>query len=204
MTTQPLGPPPILDTDPGPWSVISSTFIVGGGPGRRRQPPPIGLMLSPAPEWVENAGLDHSSAVAGVGRLRILAAAREPAFILRFDGDDVLRGASPHVARAWSVPDLALQEEVRPGDDPAADAPEPVPVTALDEPELPGAIQAPGGEYVALYCREPRADVLAILRASDRAAVRWIRGARAAAWSTDGRRFAVGGTWGVLLGETEN
>lgn len=200
MSTRPPASPPILTTDPGPWAVVSSTFAWAGGPGRRRALPPIGLMLSPAPEGRELAGLDPASTVAGAGPLAIVAGAREPAHILRFEGD-VLHGISPHVAKRWSVPELALLGEERPGQDPAAGAPLPVPADALDASELPGVIEAPGGEYLAVFAREPRAEVLAILRASDRGVVRWIRGARAAAWSDDGRRIAIGGDWGVLLGE---
>ncbi len=201
MSTRPLGPPPILTTDPGPWAVVSSTFAWAGGPGRRRQPPPIGLMLSPAPEGNhELAGLDPAATVAGAGPLRILAAAREPAHLLRFEGD-VLHGASPRVARRWAVPELTLLGEDRPEDDPAADAPAPILTVDLESADLPGAVEAPGGEYLAVYVREPRAEVIALVRAADRALVRWIRGARAAAWSADGRRLAIGGDWGVLLGE---
>ena len=31
--------------------------------------------------------------------------------------------------------------------------------------------------------------------------MRWVRGVRAAAWSPDGLRLALGGTWGVLLAQ---
>lgn len=200
MSTRPLGPPPILTTDPGPWSVISSTFAWAGGPGRRRAQPPIGLMLSPAPEGVARAGLDPEATLAGVGPVTIVAGAREPAHILRFEGD-VLHGASPHVRRSWSLPELALLGEERPGEDPAAGVPAPPAAGELETAELAGAVAAPGGGYLAVHVREPRADVLVLLREADRAAVRWIRGARAAAWSQDGARLAVGGDWGVLLAE---
>ena len=53
----------------------------------------------------------------------------------------------------------------------------------------------------AVYTREGRLDVIALVRESDRAIVRWVRGARAAAWSADGRYFALGGPWGVVLAE---
>lgn len=200
MSTQPVGAPKLLSEDPGPWAVVSSVFAWAGGPGRRRQLPPMGLMLSPAPTGRPLVGLDPESAVAGVAPVRIVAGAREPAHALRFDGD-VLRGVSPFVNRAWALPDLALLSEERPGDDPAAGLPPVVHPGALDEPELPGAIPAPGGEHLGVFTREPRAEVIAILRADDRGLVRWIRGARAVAWSDDGRHMALGGEWGIVLTE---
>jgi len=72
---------------------------------------------------------------------------------------------------------------------------------ALDEPDLPGAVIAPDGLHIGVHTREPRAEVITILRTADHAVVRWIRGARAVAWSDDGRLMAVGGEWGVLLAE---
>jgi len=201
MSTQPPGPPPILADDPGPWSVISSTFAWHGGPGRRRALPPLGLMISPAPEvGLPLAGLDPASATAGVGPVKVIGAAREPALHLRFEGD-VLHGVSPYVLRTWPVPAMVPATEARPGGDPAADLPAAIHPGSLDAPELPGAVEAPGGEYLGVYTREPRADVIAILRASDRAIVRWIRGARAVAWSTDGGLIALGNQWGVILAE---
>jgi hypothetical protein len=56
----------------------------------------------------------------------------------------------------------------------------------------------PTGAVVAAFTREGRFDVVAVLR-DDRSVVRWVRGARAAAWSPDGALLAVGGPWGVLL-----
>jgi hypothetical protein len=38
---------------------------------------------------------------------------------------------------------------------------------------------------------------------ADRSLVRWIRGARAAAWSPDGSLLALGGPWGVLLAQAQ-
>lgn len=201
MSTRPLGPPRILPDDPGPWSVVSAVFARAGAPGKRRPQPPTGLMLSPAPEVArELRGLDPSSPVAGVGRVRVVAAAREPALSLRFDAD-LLRGVSPFVLRAWSVPDLAPQAEERPGDDPAADLPGPVPPSELAGAALQNAAVAPGGEVAAVHTQEGRSDVIALVRLDDRSLVRWIRGARSAAWSADGRLLAVGGPWGVLLAE---
>lgn len=202
MSTKPLGPPAIIADDPGPWSVVSSVFAQAGRPGRRRPQPPMGLMLSPAPTTeLELAGLDVASQVAGIGRLRIVAAAREPAFALAFDAEAVLRGVSPFVARAWSVPELALAAEDRPAEDPTAELPAPL---APDEIRAGGGAvlaTAPGGDVVAVHTREGRNDVVALVRVSDAGIVRWIRAARAAAWSPDGRHLAVGGPWGVLLGE---
>jgi hypothetical protein len=197
MSTKPLGPPPIIADDPGPWSVVSMVFAQAGRPGRRRPQPPMGLMLSPAPDFggLDPVGLDESSPVAGVGRVVIVAAAREPAFGLAFDGDETLRGVSPYVARAWAVPSLSLSSEERPPEDPAAALPEPVP-----PPEVVGATPiaaAPDGSATAHHTREGRHDVVAVVAGGS--IVRWVRGARAAAWSPDGTHLALGGPWGVLL-----
>ena len=50
-----------------------------------------------------------------------------------------------------------------------------------------------------MHTKEGRHDVIAVIRTSDGALVRWVRGARAAAWSEDAAYFALGGPWGVLL-----
>ena len=204
MSTKPLGPPAVLVNDPGPWSVVSSVFAQAGRPGRRRPLPPMGLMLSPAPEThLRLEGLEPASPLAGAGPVRIVAAAREPAFTLAFDPEGaVLRGVSPFVVRAWAVPDLALQSEERPAEDPAAALPPPVAPASLHEADLPVVATAPGGEMVAVHSKEGRNDVIAVIRLSDGGVVRWIRAARAAAWSPDGRHLALGGQWGVLLAET--
>ena len=196
MSTKPLGPPPIIADDPGPWSVVSMVFAQAGRPGRRRPQPPMGLMLSPAPDFggLDPVGLDEASAIAGIGRVVVVAAAREPAFALAFE-DDVLRGVSPYVSRAWAVPALTLSAEERPPEDPAAALPEPV-----APPEVVGSAPiavAPDGAATAHHTREGRHDVVAVV--VDGAIVRWVRGARAAAWSPDGTHFALGGPWGVLL-----
>lgn len=202
MSTRPLPPPDFLRDDPGPWSVVSSVFSQAGRPGRRRPQPPTGLMLSPPPEiGLTLAGVDRASPVAGVGQVTIVAAAREPALALAFaDGGALLRGASAGVRRAWSVPDLTVVDEDRPAEDPAASIPPQIHPAALAERELPGAVADPTGTVVAAFTREGRFDVLAILR-DDRSVVRWVRGVRAAAWSPDGLRLALGGTWGVLLAQ---
>jgi hypothetical protein len=145
-------------------------------------------------------GTDPGAPLAGAGVVRVVAAAREPAFSLVVDPEgDILRGVSPYVRRAWSLPDLIPELEERPGDDPAADVPDPAPAATLGH-ELPAPIaEAPGRELIAVAVREARFNVVAIVRRSDGGVVRWIRGARSAAWSGDGRLLAVGGEWGVLL-----
>ena len=200
MSTRPLPPPEVLRDDPGPWSVVSSVFSQAGRPGKRRPQPPMGLMLSPPPATaLKLAGLDTASPVAGVGRVQMVAAAREPGLHLAFDGEALLRGVSPHVARSWAVPDLSIASEERPDGDPAADLPPPLDPGALTSEEIAAIAASPDGAAVAVHTREGRQDVVAILRADDRALIRWIRGARAAAWSPDGTLLAVGGPWGVLL-----
>lgn len=202
MSTRPLPPPDFLRDDPGPWSVVSSVFSQAGRPGRRRPQPPTGLMLSPPPAiGLTLAGIDPASPVAGVGQVTVVAAAREPALALEFeDGGALLRGVSAGVRRAWSVPDLTVVAEERPAEDPAASVPPQVHPASLTEGELPGAVADPTGTVVAAFTREGRFDVLAVLR-DDRSVVRWVRGVRAAAWSPDGLRLALGGTWGVLLAQ---
>jgi hypothetical protein len=157
-------------------------------------------MLSPPPDIGRPlAGIDPDARVAGLGPVTVVAAAREPALSLGFDAEGgLLRGVSPYVTRAWSLPDLRQVSEERPADDPATSLPGPLDALALGEVELAG-IAAPGGGVTAVYTREGRLDVIALVRESDRAIVRWVRGARAAAWSADGAHLALGGPWGVVL-----
>jgi hypothetical protein len=158
-------------------------------------------MLSPPPSLdLPTVGIEDRSDLAGAGKVRIIAAAREPAHHLEFDPEgDVLRGISPYVKRAWSLPDLSLALEERPGDDPAAGLP-PIPHGMVLAESLPPTIaEAPDGSLVAVAVGENRYTVVALVRPDDRRIVRWIRGARAAAWSADGKLFAIGGDWGVLL-----
>jgi len=201
VSTRPLGPPPFIPDDPGPWAVTSHTNYIAGRPGRRRALPPSGLMLSPPPSLdLPTVGIADRSELAGAGPVRVIAAAREPAHALSVDPEgDVLRGVSPYVSRAWSLPDLALTLEERPGDDPAADLPAIEHAIILAESLPPVIAEAPGGSLVAVTVRENRYNVVAVVRPEDRKIVRWIRGARAAAWSPDGKLFAIGGDWGVLL-----
>ena len=201
MSTRPLGPPPFIPDDPGPWAVTSHTNHIAGRPGRRRPLPPSGLMLSPPPSLdLPIVGIQDRSDLTGAGPIRVIAAAREPAHALSFDPEgDVLHGVSPYVRRAWSLPDLGLTLEERPGDDPAADLPAIEHGILLAESLPPVIAEAPGGSLVAVAVRESRYTVVAVVRPEDRGIVRWIRGARAAAWSADGRLFAIGGDWGVLL-----
>lgn len=200
MSTRPLPPPAVLAGDPGPWSVVSSVFAQAGAPGRRRPQPPMGLMLSPPPETrLTLAGLDPESRVAGIGPFTVVAGTREPALRLEFAAEGHLTGISPYVVRTWEVPQLSMVSEDRPGDDPTADLGPPVAPDSLDHDELPTLATAPGGGVVAAHTKEGRSDVVAILRVDDGALIRWIRGARAAAWSADGRHLAIGGQWGVVL-----
>ena len=187
MSTRPLPPPEVLRDDPGPWSVVSSVFSQAGRPGRRRPPPPTGLMLSPPPEvGLDLGGIDPSSPVAGVGRLRVVAAAREPALHLAFDGGGALRGAQParrpHVVRAGP----RGSSEERPAADPVADLPAPLHPASLAADEIVAVAAAPGGAVVAVHTREGRFDVVAL---SARTTARWCAGS-AARGPRPGRRTA--------------
>ncbi len=206
MSTRPLGPPAFLPDDPGPWSIVSAVLRARGARlDRRYAEPPLGLSLAPPPDrgYVgrELAGITPGASPAGVGPIRITAAAREPAWRLEFAHDGELRGVSPHVRRTWPVPELVPPREERPGEDPAARVPGPLAADALDR-AAEGVVGPPGTEDVAgAVVMEGRVPVVALFRPSDGALIRWIRGARAVAWSPDGRLIAIGGDWGVILGE---
>jgi hypothetical protein len=202
MSTRPLPPPPIVPDDPGPWSVVSHVRqTLAHRPDRRRAPTPTGLLIASPPNVdVPIAGLDPDAALAGAGRIRLVAAAREAARWLSVDDDGAaLVGISPGVRRRWTLPDLRLQDEQRPDEDPAAGLPDPLPVAELATADLDAAVHAPGGEVAALAVTTGRAPALALLRVADRGLVRWIAGAHAGAWTPDGAALVVGGDWGVAL-----
>jgi hypothetical protein len=205
MLARPGGmpPPEVVADDPGPWSIVSQLrrkASRAARPDKRRLPPPHGLLLSRPPQIdLPKPGLVAHSDLAGAGPIRVIAAGREPAYRLWFDDDQrLLRGVSPFVERAWSVPDMRSQPEQRPGDDPTTGLEPPLEQSELSG-ELRGAVLSPGGELAAVAVRDGSAIAIALIRPDDRALVRWIVGARAAAWSRDGGMFAVGGEFGVLL-----
>jgi hypothetical protein len=200
-----MPPPEVVPDDPGPWSIMSQLrrqASRAARPDKRRKPPPHGLLLSRQPQVpVPTPGLQEDSSLAGAGPMRLVAAGREPAFKLWFEEEQrLLMGVSPLVYRAWSIPDMRAQPERRTGDDPTADLEPPLQLSELTG-ELRGATISPNGELAAVAVRDgPSAIALALLRPDDRAIVRWIVGARAAAWTADGRMIAIGGEFGVLLG----
>ena len=206
MSTKPLGPPAIIADDPGPWSVVSSVFAQAGRPGRRRPPAADGahaLARRRRSSW-RSGGLDPASPVAGVGPVRVVAAAREPAFRLEIDA------GRRHAARRQPVRGARLvhpgphpDAEERPPEDPTASLPPAVPP---DEALREGAPSRSRRRPAARSSRSTRArGATTSWRSSgSRTAtvVRWIRAARAAAWTPDGRHIAIGGPWGVLLAES--
>jgi hypothetical protein len=205
MLARPGGmpPPEVVPDDPGPWSIVAQLRREksrAARPEKRRAQPPYGLLLSRPPQiGLEIQGLEEFSPVAGVGPVRLVAAAREPAFRLWFEEEQrMLRGVSPFVHRGWSVPDLRTEPERRSGDDPVAELEPPLQSSELTG-ELRGAILSPGGEVAAVTVRDGSAIALGLIRPDSRALVRWIVGARAAAWTADGGMLAVGGEFGVLL-----
>jgi hypothetical protein len=198
-----MPPPEVMPDDPGPWSIVAQLRrqrARAARPDKRRAQPPHGLLLARPPQiGVPLAGLEERSALAGAGPVRLIAAAREPAFRLWFEDEQrMLRGLSPFVHRAWSVPDMRSEPERRLGDDPTAELETPLEPSELTG-ELRGATLSPGGELAAVAVRDGPTVALALIRPDDRALVRWIVGARSAAWSRDGGMLAVGGEFGVLL-----
>jgi len=202
VSTRPLPPPEVVPDDPGPWSVVShvrQTF--GHRPDMRRARTPTGLLIASPPDaGVPLAGLEPESALAGAGPIRLVAAAREPAWWLGIDDDGAMvAGLSPGVRRRWSLPDLRFHGEERPSEDPTAGLPPAVAVAGLASADLDGAALAPGGSIAALAVATGRTHALALVRVSDRGLVRWIAGARAGVWTPDGGTLVIGGDWGLAL-----
>ncbi|MCB0871765.1 MAG: hypothetical protein KDC36_00135 [Thermoleophilia bacterium] len=200
MSTRPLRPQAVIPDDPGPCSGILEVLQRRGGlPGRRRAEPPNGLMVSPLPRTsLEMPGLDDASPIVGVGRIRVVAAAREPAIELDAVADGVT-GVSRMIRRTWSVPGLELTDEQRPDQDPAAAVEAPVALDSLADGELPAsARRSADGDYAVVPVTEPpRYQGLAIIRIDDRAIMRYIRFARCGTWAADGT-LVIGGEWGLL------
>lgn len=201
MTTRPLGAPPVIPDDPGAWSGVLDVLQRRGNlPGRRRAEPPNGLMLSPPPRTsLTLAGTDPGAAVAGVGAVRIVAAAREGALALTRE-DGVLRGVNKMVVRTWDAATLAVTSEAHPDADPAAGLPEAAWIDDLADGDLPpGTAWAPGDAYAAVPVVEPpRYRGLAVVRVADRAVMRYVRFARCGVWNADGSRLIIGGEWGLM------
>ncbi|MCB0882730.1 MAG: hypothetical protein KDC33_11015 [Thermoleophilia bacterium] len=202
MTTRPLGAPPVIPDDPGAWSGVLDVLQRRGKlPGRRRAEPPNGLMLSPPPRTsLTLAGTDRDATVAGVGPVRVVAAAREGALALALK-DGVLRGVNKMVERTWDAATLAVMSEAHPETDPAAGLPEPAWIDDLAGGDLPpGAAVESGGGYAAVPVVEPpRYRGLAIVRVADRAVMRYIRFARCGVWTPDASRLIIGGEWGLMM-----
>ncbi|HJZ60614.1 MAG TPA: hypothetical protein VKD47_00525 [Miltoncostaeaceae bacterium] len=199
--------PDLIADDPGAWSIVSfaresqGAQLIGRA-GRRRQTP--GALLSTlAPTEIGRPlpGLDPSLGVAGAGPIRLIGLNREGARRLWFeDGGRALRGVAPRVVRRWSVPDLAPGPHDYPDQDPAEALPQPAAPAALAQP-VEGEVVAPGGRLVAAATKSGRLFGVAFLRLPERAVVRFVAGAAAAAWTEDGRLLAFGGDWGVMLAE---
>jgi hypothetical protein len=192
--------------DPGPWSVVSHVRqALAHRPERRHKPTPFGLLIASPPRVpVPIVGLQPGGGPAGAGRIRLVAAAREPALGLHVEPDGAsVVGVSPMVRRRWTLPELVAGPEERPGQDPAAALAPPLPPEALAGADLEGAARAPANGLAAVVVAAGRVPAIALLRLPDRALVRWIAGARAAAWSQDGERLVIGGAWGVMLAVPE-
>lgn len=206
MSTRGIPQPTFVPDDPGPWSdVLEVMQRRAVTPGHRRTEPPNGLMLTPPPRTsLVLVGLETEVSIAGVAPSRVVAAARHPALHIGIDaGGSTVSGVSRMVHRTWSLPGLAMVTETRPDADPAADLPTPTPLESLRDEDLPdSAIVAPGGTHAAVMVAEARANGLAIgiaiVRVDDRGLVRYLRGARSAAWTPDGATFVIGGDWGLL------
>ena len=206
MSTGPreLAPPAVSPDDAGPWSIVSPVRHQQAAAARvrvrRLAEPPFGFVSLPPPRVaIPLAGLDPSSTLAGVGTIRVIAAAREAAHSLAFDEDgNTLRAVAPHARRSWALPGMERFPEQRDGTDPAAGLPAPVDPARLGE-DLSEAVVAPGGEVVAVAVRDGRATAVAVVGRESKELIRWLAGARAAAWNADGSLFAVGGDWGVIL-----
>lgn len=199
--------PPFIVDDPGSWGMIAQVQrAIGGQMGahhRRHVPIPGILMMPQRAVPIPTSGLSTSeSTPVGVGRLKVVAALPDPADRLRFaDDGKTLYGESPRAKRSWTFPSLTPAPVI-------AEEQAPVPVPPLfeiladdDLGDLP--IVAPGGEYAALIVRDGRLPAMALVRLGSgletRELVRWITGVAAAAWSPDGRLFALSGDWGVLI-----
>lgn len=208
MTTR-LGGLPAPDVSPddaGPWSVVSpvrhAQATASQARARRLKEPPFGLVTQVPPRvGITLAGLDDTSGVAGAGAVRVTAAARGAALALSFDDDGgAVRGIASHARRTWLLPGLVSQPEERDGTDPSQGLPEPVDVADLDG-SLAGAIRSRDGAFAAVSVRDGRMPAVAIVRLEPRELVRWVVGARCAAWNADGTQIAIGGDWGVILAE---
>jgi hypothetical protein len=206
MTTRAgvLPAPQVSPDDAGPWSIASpvrhAQATSSQARARRLKEPPYGLVGVPPPRVaIPLAGLEASSAIAGVGPLRVVAAGRGAAHAVSFDADGgAVRAVAPHARRTWTLPGLAGGPDERDGTDPSADLPGLADTADLDG-DLPTAVTAPGGEFAAIGVRDGRGAAVAIVRLEPRELVRWVAGARCAAWSADGGQFALGGEWGVIL-----
>jgi hypothetical protein len=204
MSTRPmgLGPREIIPDDPGPWSVAAPVWQGRmGRPDRRRPQSPAGMVISPPPAIeLELAGLDPEATTAGAGPVRVIGATREAARAIRFLDDERLETIGPMVIRTYAVHDLARAREERPERDPAADLVPPVPMDRLvSGADLEPVAASPDGVLMAVSVWEAGGVALAVVRVDDRAVVRWVRGAIAAAWSPDAGLIAIGGDWGAFL-----
>lgn len=195
------GPDTVAHDDPGPWSVATPVFRMRSGRAdRRRAMPPLGFTLAPPPATgLEMVGLDPEATAVGGGRVHFTAGVREPARAITFAGDRV-ETVSPLVARSYALPGLDDLREERPDADPAADVAEPTPMADFASAPDAGVV-SPDGSLRAVTVAERGAVVIAVVRTTDNAVVRWMRGCWTAAWSDDGQAFAVGGDWGLVLAE---